>query len=122
MTITASGRATFGSRCTSCPLRTRCTRAKNGKLLKIHPNHDQLAAARRDANDDAWQAFYRQQRPMVESTIAWLVARGHRRVRFRGIDANHPWLAHRAAPVNLKRPLALGLEHNHGHWTLPAPA
>jgi hypothetical protein len=59
---------------------------------------------------------------MVERTIAWLVARGHRRVRFRGIAANRLWLAHRAAAVNLKRLLALGLDHNDGRWTLPTPA
>jgi hypothetical protein len=122
VTITALGRATFGSRCTSCPLRPRCTRAKNGKKLEIHPHHDQLAAARHDASDPSWQAIYRGHRPMVERTIAWLVARGHRRVRFRGIDANRLWLAHRAAAVNLKRLLALGLDHNDGRWTLPAPA
>jgi IS5 family transposase len=122
VTITALGRATFGRRCTHCPLQVRCTRAKQGKKLNIHPNHDRLAAARRDASDPSWQAIYRQHRPMVERTIAWLVARGHRRVRFRGIDANRLWLAHRAAAVNLKRLLALGLDHNGGRWTLPAPA
>lgn len=122
VTIAAKGTATFGSRCTHCPLRDRCTRAKKGKTLKIHPHHDQLVAARRDATDPAWQAIYRHHRPMVERSIAWLVARGHRRVRFRGIDANRLWLAHRAAAVNLKRLLALGLDHNGGRWTLPAPA
>jgi hypothetical protein len=39
-----------------------------------------------------------------------------------GIDANRLWLAHRAAAVNLKRPLTLGLDHNDGRWTLPPPA
>lgn len=120
--IAAKGTATFGSRCTHCPLQARCTRAKRGKTVNINPNHAQLAAARRDANDDAWQATYRRHRPMVERTIAWLVARGHRRVRFRGIAPNRLWLAHRAAAVNLKRLLALGLDHHDGAWTLPAPA
>jgi hypothetical protein len=120
--ITATGTATFGSRCTNCPLRTRCTRAKRGKTVKVHPHHDQLAAARRAATDPTWQATYRQHRPMVERSIAWLVARGHRRVAFRGIAPNHLWLAHRAAAVNLKRLLALGLDHHDGQWTLPTPA
>jgi transposase len=120
--IAAKGTATFGRRCTHCPLHVRCTRAKQGKKLNIHPNHDQLAAARHDARDPDWQTTYRQHRPMVERTIAWLVARGHRRVRFRGIAANRLWLAHRTAAVNLKRLLALGLDHNGGRWTLPAPA
>ncbi len=120
--ITPAGAARFTSRCTACPLRARCTRAKTGRILNIHPHHDQLAAARRDATDQAWQATYRHDRPMVERSIAWLVAKGHRRVRFRGIAANRLWLAHRAAAVNLKRLLTLGLDHNNGRWTLPEPA
>ena len=122
VTITPAGTARFTSRCNACPLQARCTRAKAGKILHIHPNHDQLAQARRDARDPDWQATYRRHRPRVERTIAWLVARGHRRVRFRGIAANRLWLAHRAAAVNLKRLLTLGLDHNDGRWTLPTPA
>jgi hypothetical protein len=108
--------------CRGCPLRQRCTRAKDGKSLKVHPHHDRLAAARHAANDPAWQHRYRQHRPMVERTIAWLVAHGNRRVRYRGIDRNQLWLAHRAAAINLKRLLTLGLAHHHGRWTLPEPA
>jgi hypothetical protein len=122
VSISAKGHASFGRRCTGCPMRARCTRAKAGKTMTIHPHHDQLVAARRDAQDPAWQAVYRRHRPMVERTIAWLVARGHRRVRYRGIAANSLWLAHRAAAVNLKRLLVLGLKHDNGRWTLPQPA
>jgi IS5 family transposase len=120
--VSAKGYVHFGSRCTSCPLRQRCTRAKDGKKLQVHPQHDRLAAARHAALDPDWQHRYRQHRPMVERTIAWLVANGNRRVRYRGIDRNQLWLAHRAAAVNLKRLLTLGLDHHHGRWTLPAPA
>jgi IS5 family transposase len=59
---------------------------------------------------------------MVERTIAWLVRRGHRRVRYRGIARNQIWLAHRVAAVNLTRLLNLGLAHNGTGWTLAAPA
>lgn len=120
--ISDSGVATFGPRCTGCPLRHRCTRAKRGKKLKIHPEHERLAAHRQTATDPDWQQRYRQHRPMVERTIAWLVAKGHRRVAYRGIDRNRLWLAHRAAAVNLKRLLALGLNHQDGRWMLAAPA
>jgi IS5 family transposase len=120
--ISRGGAATFGFRCRGCPMRARCTRANNGKTLKVHPRFEQLARARVDAADPGWQARYRQHRPMVERSIAWLVARGHRRVRYRGIDANSLWLAHRAAAVNLKRLLTLGLARQDGAWTLPAPA
>ncbi|MDP8927214.1 MAG: IS5/IS1182 family transposase, partial [Actinomycetota bacterium] len=51
--------------------------------------------------------------------IAWLVADGNRRVRFRGIARNRLWLAHRAAAINLKRLLALGLNHNGQAWIIP---
>lgn len=120
--LSAKGQATFGRRCTDCPLRHRCTRAKDGKKLKVHPHHDRLAAHRQTATDPDWQQRYRRHRPMVERTIAWLVAKGHRRVAYRGIDRNQLWLAHRAAAVNLKRLLVLGLAHDDGRWTLPAPA
>jgi IS5 family transposase len=120
--ISDNGHATFGARCDGCPMRPRCTRAKAGKKLNIHPHHQQLARARRDAQDPDWQDRYRRHRPMVERTIAWLVARGHRRVRYRGIDRNQIWLAHRAAAVNLTRLLNLGLTHDHTGWRLPAPA
>jgi IS5 family transposase len=120
--ISPSGAARFGSRCHSCPMRPRCTTAKRGKVFTVHRHYDQLARARTDATDPDWQNRYRRHRPMVERSIAWLVARGHRRVRYRGIEANSVWLAHRAAAVNLKRLLTLGLDHHEGAWTLPAPA
>lgn len=119
--ITPAGAARFNSRCHECPLRDRCTTNKRGKILTIQPHHDIHAAARAAAQDPDWQDRYRKHRPMVERTIAWLVARGHRRVRFRGIAANQLWLAHRAAAVNLQRLLTLGLSHDGTRWTL-APA
>lgn len=122
VTISPAGVARFTTRCHDCPMRERCTTAKAGKILKVHPHHDVHAAARAAANDPDWQDRYRRHRPMVERTIAWLVRRGHRRVRFRGIAANQIWLTHRAAAVNLQRLLTLGLDHTDGTWTLPAPA
>ncbi len=119
--ISARGNATFGSRCHECPLRPRCTTAKAGKKLVVHPHHDLLAQARVDATDPDWQDRYRTHRPMVERTIAWLVRRGHRRVRYRGIDRNRLALHHRAAAVNLQRLLNLGLHHEAGRWALPTP-
>lgn len=119
--ITAAGAARFASRCDGCPLRERCTTAKRGKILKVHEHHDVHAASRRQATDPDWQDRYRQHRPMVERTIAWLVRRGHRRVRYRGIGPNRLWLTNRAAAVNLQRLLTLGLHHDQGRWALPAP-
>ena len=86
--ITPSGRAVFDWRCGPCPLRERCTTAKDGKTLNLGPHEAELAAARRHAADPAFQASYRRWRPMVERSIAWLVAGGHRRVRYRGLTRN----------------------------------
>jgi hypothetical protein len=54
---------------------------------------------------------------MVERSIAWLV-RGNRRVRYRGVTRNNHWLHHRAAAINLRRLLALGLTHHSGSWAI----
>ena len=116
--LSARGNASYGRRCDGCPLRSRCTRAIDGKTLHITEHHDRLVANRTAATDPDWQDRYRTHRPMVERTIAWLVRRGHRRVRFRGIDRNQLWLAHRAAAVNLQRLLTLGLAHNGNRWAL----
>ena len=55
---------------------------------------------------------------MVEHAVAWLVARGNRRLRYRGTGANDRWLHHRAAALNLRRLINLGLTHTSGIWTL----
>ena len=117
--ITASNSARFGSHCHSCPVRSRCTNAKAGRVIVLHPHHDLLAAARQQADTDAFDEIYRQQRPMIERTIAWLVKDNNRRLRYRGTDANRLGWSHRCAAVNLKRLLALGLTHNRG-WTIAA--
>lgn len=111
--------AQFKTRCRGCPLRERCTTAKAGRVLTVHPQHALLAAARRAAADPAWQDEYRQWRPPVERAIAWLVARGNRRVPYRGVTRNNIWLHHRAAALNLRRLINLGLTRtSDGTWAL----
>jgi IS5 family transposase len=111
--------AQFKARCRGCPLRERCTTAKAGRVLSVHPQHALLAAARHAAADPAWQAEYRRWRPPVERAIAWLAARGNRRVPYRGITKNNTWLHHRAAALNLRRLINLGLTRaSDGTWTL----
>ena len=84
-----------------------------------HPQHVLLAAARRAAADPAWQEEYRRWRPPVERAIAWLVARGNRRVPYRGVLKNDNWLHHRAAALNLRRLVNLGLARTtDGNWAL----
>jgi Transposase DDE domain/Transposase domain (DUF772) len=114
-----SRQAQFKARCRDCPLRERCTTSKTGRVLNVHPQHTLLAAARRAATGPAWQAEYRQWRPPVERAIAWLVARGNRRVPYLGITKNNTWLHHRAAALNLRRLVNLGLTRtSDGTWAL----
>lgn len=116
-------KAVFADLCTGCPLRERCTTAKAGRVLTIRPHHDQQAAARRQAaTDPHWQAAYRRWRPPVERAVAWLVHGGNRRLRYRGVIANNAWIHTRAAAVNLRTLLNLGLTRTNGRWSVPTPA
>jgi IS5 family transposase len=111
--------AQFKTRCRGCPLRERCTASKAGRVLTIHPCHALLAAARQAAADPAWQDEYRRWRPPVERAIAWLTAHGNRRVPYRGTTKNNTWLHHRAAALNLRRLVNLGLTRtSDGTWAL----
>lgn len=116
--ITRTATVTFGAACRDCPLRARCTMSRTGRTLKLHEHEDLLRAARRYAQTDAFQQPYRQHRPMVERSIAWLVRGGNRKVRYRGIAKNDLWLHHRLAGLNLRRLLNLGLHQQHGAWAL----
>lgn len=121
VTITRSGSARFGAHCADCPVRSRCTNATRGRIIKLHRQHRLLAAARVLAATDSFNETYRTHRPMIERTIAWLVKDNWRRLRYRGIERNQLGWSHRCAAVNLKRLLALGLTHDDG-WTLATPA
>jgi hypothetical protein len=116
--ISDSGRVSFARACPSCPLRRRCTTAKGGRILHLHPHEDELRAARRRATTRSFQHSYRRWRPMVERSIAWLVADGCRRVPYRGIERNELWWSVRVAAVNLRRLLALGLARQDAAWVL----
>ncbi len=117
-TITASRSVTFGVACRTCPLQTQCSTASSGRCLTLH-EHDALQREHRQrAKDPAWQADYRQHRPMVERSIAWLVAGGNRKLRYRGVAKNNAWLHTRTAALNLRRLLNLGLDHHNGAWVL----
>jgi IS5 family transposase len=117
--ISAKGNATFGAKCRGCPIRKRCTTAASGRSLIIHHHHDLLAAARAHARTDEFQQPYRQHRPMVERSIAWLVRQGGRKVRYRGIARNRIGFAHRCAAVNLRRLVNIGIDWDNG-WTITA--
>ena len=54
---------------------------------------------------------------MVERSIAWL-SRGNRKVRYRGVINNDLWLHHRAAAINLRRLITLGLDRTAHTWAI----
>jgi hypothetical protein len=115
--ITARSYAVFGALCRDCPLRDRCTTSRDGRTLRVNLHHELLAQARAQVLDDPdFRPTYRQQRPMVERSIAWLT-RGNRRLRYRGVTNNDLWLHHRAAAINLKRMITgFGLTRQGGAW------
>ena len=116
--ITKTRKVTFGAGCRECPLRALCTTAKSGRTPNLHQHHGLLRDHRKRAKDPAGQAAYRQHRPMVERSIAWLVAGGNRKVRYRGVTKNNAWLHNRTAALNLRRLLNLGLIRQHEAWAL----
>jgi hypothetical protein len=119
--ITRTRAVVFGVACRGCPLRARCTASKDGRSLRLHPYDALLRRARREwrENEDL-RLTYRQHRPMVERSIAWLIGpKGRcRKVRYRGVGANDLWLHLRMAGLNLRRMLTLGLARHAGMWVM----
>lgn len=117
--VDGSGVARFGTRCTDCPLRERCTGSARGRNINVHRHEALLARQRARADDPDWAGDYRATRPKVERKLAHLVRRG-RRARRRGlqhVDADWNLLA---GAVNLARLATLGLHHAAGSWrTVP---
>lgn len=118
--LSVRGHAKFAPHCASCPLKARCTVAK-ARSFTVSPHDAELVAARAAWRDEALRATYRQHRPMVERAIAWLVAKGNRRLRYRGVERNEAWLLRRVAALNLRRLVVLGLTRRDGGWALAGP-
>jgi IS5 family transposase len=116
-TISRTGVATFGAACRGCGLRQRCTTSAKGKALAIRPHDELQRNARSAARNTDWLNEYRQHRPMVERSIAWLTRR-NRKVRYRGVIKNDHWLHHRAAAINLRRLITMGLDRSGNTWAL----
>ena len=114
--LTPGGRASFGADCATCPLRSRCTTAAKGRVIVLNQHHDRLAAARRQAQTEAFDEVYRRWRPMVERSLAWLTRGASRKLRYRGVERNRLWWAHRCAAINLQRMLNLGLTATPDGW------
>jgi hypothetical protein len=119
--LTAKNAVTFGVACRDCPLRERCTTAKDGRILHLHEHDSLLRAARADwAAGRGLREDYMAHRPHVERAIAQVATwRGRRlKLRYRGVTRNHAWLKRRTAAVNLRTLLGSGLARRDGTWVL----
>ena len=110
---------TFGAACLSCPLRARCTTAKDGRSMTIHPHQGLLRAARAQARTEAFKRAC-PTRSMIERIIAWTATCNGRRVRLRyiGTARNTAWLRSRSAAINLRTLVNAGLTRSGGAWVL----
>ncbi len=117
--ITPARTVTFGQLCQHCPLRAQCTTAKTGRSMSIHEHQDLLRAARAQATTPQFTRDY-PTRSNIERTIAHTATQNGRRVtlRYRGTTKNNAWLHTRAAALNLRTLLTLGLTRTNGAWTL----
>jgi len=114
--LSGSGVAKFAPHCQRCALKSSCTNAR-ARSFSVGENDEELVLARTEWRTEEIRATYRQHRPMAERSIAWLVAKGNRRLRYRGIRKNNEWLLLRVAALNLRRLANLGLSNEQG-WVL----
>jgi len=110
---------TFGAACAGCPLRQRCTTARDGRSMTIHPHEGLLRAARAQARTPEFKRAY-PTRSMIERVISWTATQNDRRVKLRytGTARNDAWLHNRCAAINLRTLLRHGLTRSGGAWAL----
>jgi Transposase DDE domain len=109
----------FGDLCAGCPLRPRCTTARDGRSTRIHPHEDLLRAARVQARTDDFKKAY-PTRSAIERIISWTATQNGRRIKLRYLGAikNNAWLHTRCAAINLRTLLRHGLTRRDGAWIL----
>ena len=118
-TMTAKRTVSFGAVCAECPLRARCTTAKDGRSMSIHPHEQLLRDARAQARTPEFKQAY-PTRSMVERIVAWTATNRGRRIKLRyiGVDKNHAWLRTRCAAINLRTLINNGLTRRDGAWAV----
>ncbi len=117
--MSKSRTVTFGAACAGCPLRQRCTTAKDGRSMTIHPHESLLREARAQARTEDFRQAY-PTRSAIERIIAWTATQNGRRIRLRylGTAKNDAWLHNRCAAINLRTLLRRGLARRDGAWVL----
>jgi Transposase DDE domain len=108
----------FGAACAGCPLRPRCTTAKDGRSMTIHPHENLLRAARAQARTPEFKQAY-PARSAIERIISWTATCNGRRIRLRYLGTEEQRLVHtRCAAINLRTLLRHGLTRRDGIWVL----
>lgn len=117
--MTAKRTVSFGAVCAECPLRSRCTTAKDGRTMSIHPHEQLLRAARAQARTPEFKQAY-PTRSTIERIVAWTATNRGRRIKLRylGVEKNHAWLRRRCAAINLRTLVNSGLTRTDGGWAL----
>ena len=119
VTIAAKAPPPSGRAATAVPLRSRCTaNTTAGRSTSANTTSCSPPPAPTGVPGSASMTTG-SGGPLVERSIAWLVANGHRRVRYRGVERNRLGLSVRAAAINLRRLLNLGLTHTTNGWASP---
>lgn len=103
----------FGQQCQDCPCKEKCTRARDGRRLRLHRHYPLLRARRKECKTDSFKESMKR-RPPIEGTISEMVrAHGLRRSRYRGMLRTHLQNLMKGAAVNLKRLVkAMSLSRN----------
>lgn len=118
-TYSTTGHAAFSKSCEGCDLRAKCTKAVRGRVVHVQEGDELLFSARVQFKDEDVLAKYKRWRPPVERCIAWITAKGNRRVRYRGVAKNTRALRLRVAAINLRRLMNMGLCQENDIWCIP---
>jgi Transposase DDE domain len=92
----------FGDRCTSCPLRSRCTSNAEGRVIVLNFHEARLQAARAEQARPTTRRKLRR-RSLVERKLAELKMHGLAKARYRGQRKTLLQLRLTAGMVNLKK-------------------
>ena len=69
--------------CAQCPLRDKCTRAKDGRSLKRHFRQDELDYLRMEASSTRAMRDIKKRQDLSERSFAWSTRYGYKRARWR---------------------------------------
>ena len=92
----------FGAACEGCPLRGECTRAAEGRSIRVHPQEQMRQAARAYQQTPAGRARLRE-RVVVEHTLARLAHLGIGQARYCGRKKTRFQLLMACTIANLRR-------------------